>query len=382
MMDLTINNYQKQLIETIRKLSEQEIKPFCLKKDFSKTQAFDWHLVKLLGELNLVCPTIPVEYGGLGLDMFTIGLIIEEISVASPSLAAIVETNVHFAQPIILAGSNYQKETILPKLTGTDACLSSFALTEVTGGSDVKSMMTCARKISNGFILNGRKEYILNAPEAEYILLFAFTDPLHKKSSLRGFIIPRTISGLRIGHINEMAVLDYAQMAEIIFDHIEIGPDMILKETEPYSGYFLLTQTMDIGRVLTAATAVGIARAAYEIAFDFSNQRIQFDRKIRNHQAVSHSLVDMATKIEMARLMTWKACWLIDQGDDYTIASAMAKLSASAIAQEVTAAASNILGAKALIKGSFMDRLTNDARMLSTIEGTNNILRNIIASLL
>ncbi|NLB88945.1 MAG: hypothetical protein GX790_06935 [Syntrophomonadaceae bacterium] len=144
----------------------------------------------------------------------------------------------------------------------------------------------------------------------------------------------------------------------------------------------LLSQTFDIGRVLVGATSVGIARAAYEIAKDFANERFQYGRPLKKHQVVAHDLVDMATKIQMARLMTWQACWLIDQGEDYTIASAMAKYSASQIAQEVTLKASNILAARAYEKGAFIEQLSRDARVLSTIEGTNHIQKNIIASLL
>lgn len=381
-MILTPNEQQKELVRTIHELCEQEIKPYYLSKDFARDYDFDWHLLELLGELNLICPTVPVEYGGLGLDIFTVVLIMEEISTVCPSLATIIETNIHFTQPLLLAGSDRQKEEILPKLTGKKACINSFALTEPTGGSDINSMTTCAERISDSFLINGRKDYVINAPEAEYISLFAFTDPSHKKSTMRCFVLPRSTPGIRIGTLRDMSVLDYVRQAEIIFDNVKVTQDMVLKEEAPYSGYFLLTQTFDSGRVLTAATSVGIAQAAYKLTRDFANQRIQFNRKIIHHQAISYALVDMATKIEMARLLTWKACQLILQGEDFTIASAMAKLSATTIAQEVTAAAADILGASSLIKGSLINRLCNDARMLSIVEGTNNIQRNIIASLL
>lgn len=144
----------------------------------------------------------------------------------------------------------------------------------------------------------------------------------------------------------------------------------------------MLSQTFDIGRVLVGATSVGIAKAAYEIAKEYANERFQFGRPLKKHQVVAHDLVDMATKIQMARLMTWHACWLIDQGEDYTVASAMAKYSASQIAQKVTLMASDILASRAYDKGSFLEQLSRDARVLSTIEGTNNIQKNIIASLI
>lgn len=381
-MDLSINQAQTHLVETLRELCQQKIKPYYLAHEYSNVEEFDWHMVRLLGELNLICPNIPEEYGGLGLDMFTISLLMEELSAVCPALSAIVQTNIHAVQPLLLAGTEQQKEAVLPKLTGPQACLCSFAVTEPTGGSDINSMTSLAEKTADGFILNGQKDYILNAPEAEYMTVFAFTDPLHKRSSLRCFIVPRNTEGLSIGRIKNLVTLDYARTAEVVFENVHIDPQMALKGQEPFSGYLLLTQALDIGRALTGATSVGIARAAYQLAYDFASRRTQYDKTILNHQAIAHSLVNMAAKIEMARLMTWKACWLIDKGDDFTVASAMAKLSASTIALQVTSRAAEILGARALLKGSEMDRLFNNARMLATIEGTNHIQRNIISSLL
>lgn len=381
-MDFSLSKKQHKLLKSVRELAEQEIKPYARGRDFSLDPEFDWHLVRKLADHNLVCPTIPEEYGGMGLDTFTTALLMEEIAAACPGLAAIVDANLHAVGPIMIAGSQSQKEQWLPRLTGANACLAAFALTEPSGGSDLNSMISLAQKTRRGFVINGRKDYILNAPQAELICLFAMTDRLQKKSSMRCFIVPRETPGVKIERLCQMAALDYARMAEIVFDKAEVDSGSVLKADESYSGYLLFNETFDTGRVLVGATSVGIARAAYELAAEHAAQRIQFGRTINKHQAISHSLVDMASKIEMARLMTWKACWLIDKGYDYTIASAMAKLTASTIAQEVTATAADILGARAVEKGSFMEQLLRDARVLSTLEGTNNIQRNIIASLL
>lgn len=381
-MDFSLSKKQLELLQTVRELAEQEIKPYTRNKDFSADTEFDWHLVRILAEHNLVCPSIPLEYGGLGLDTFTTALLMEEIAAACPGLAAVVDANLHAVGPIMLAGSQKQKEHWLPRLTGAKACLAAFALTEPSGGSDLDSMITLAQKSRKGFVINGRKDYILNAPQADLICLFAMTDKLQKKSSMRCFIVSRETPGVKIERLRHMAALDYARMAEIVFDKAGIGTDSVLKVDESYSGYLLLNETFDYGRVLVGATSVGIARAAYELAAEYASNRIQFGRTINKHQAVSHALVDMAAKIEMARLMTWKACWLIDKGHDHTVASAMAKLTASTIAQEVTVMAADILGARAVEKGSFLEELLRDARVLSTLEGTNNIQRNIIASLL
>lgn len=381
-MDFSLNTKQTELIHTVRDLAENEIKPYARAHDFSQDESFDWYLVRKLGEHNLVCPTLPQEYGGLELDIFTTALIVEEIAAACPGLAAIIDANVHAVGPLLLAGSSQQKDRFFPLLTGTQSGLAAFALTEPSGGSDLDSMTTFAEKMKEGFVVNGKKDYILNAPEAELICLFAATDRMQKKSSMRCLMVPRHTPGVKISGPHRMAALDYAQTAEIVFENVELEPGLVIKEGEPYSGYLLLNQTFDIGRVLVGATAVGIARAAYELAHEHAETRFQFGKKIKQHQAVGHALVEMATKIEMARLMTYKACWLIDNKDDYTMASTMAKLSASIVAQEVTGIAADILGARAFEKRSFMEELLRDARIMSIIEGANNIQRNIMASML
>ncbi len=380
-MDFSLSNEQITLVNQVRELCEQELHPYFISRVESGND-FDWWPIRKLGELNLICPTIPKEYGGLGLNIFSTSLIIEEIAACWPGLAAIIDTNLHAIQPLLLAGSHEQKEKYLPLLTGVNGGLASFALTESSGGSDIAAMQTCVMKLAEGYIVNGSKDYVLNAPQASFISLFANTNQHKKKSSLRCFIIPREATGLIIKQYREMAALDYSELAELVFENAYLDSNAVIKGDELYSGYLLLSQTFDIGRVLVGATSVGIARAAFEIARNYANERVQFGRSLKKHQVIAHSLVEMATKIQMARLMTWQACWLIDQGEDYTVASAMAKFSASQIAQEVTLKASDILAAKAYVKGSFLEQLTRDARILSTIEGTNNIQKNIIASLL
>lgn len=381
-MDLSLNQKQLDLIRLVQELAKEEILPYSLTMSYAADTPFDWHLIKRLGEHNLVCPTIPEEYGGLGLDHFTTALVLEEIAAACPGLAAVVDTNVHAVEPLLLAGSPQQKEKFLPALTGKNAGLAAFALTEPSGGSDVSGMNTSANKNTGGYIINGKKDYVLNASVASYTMLFAFTDYNDKRNSMRAFIIPEGSPGCKVGPIHFLAALNYAQTSSISFEDVNLSNDLIIKEQEICSGYLLMGQTLDLGRALVGATSVGIARAAYDLAREFADNRLQKGISIRNHQVIAHSLADMATKIELARLMTWKACWLIDQGGDYTVPSAMAKVTASTFAQEVTCMASEIMAARAFEKGSFIEQLVRDARVLSTIEGTNNVQKNLIASLL
>lgn len=357
---------------------QKEISPSLL--DPGDPELFDWCPIQKLARHNLVCPIVPKEYGGLGLDRFTTALIMEEIAAEHPGLAALVAATLHAAEPIILAGSKEQKERFLPNLTGKKAGLASFALTEPSGGSDLTKMNTCAIKKGPAFFINGNKDYIINAPVASFISLIAATDQTRNKASIRVFIIPGELPGLIIGKRHTTSGLNYAAISEVIFDNTRLEESCVIREEEAGSGYLLLNQTFDRGRAMVAAISVGIARRAIETAIEFAENREQFGSQIKNHQAVAFTLADMATDVEMARLLYWKASWLIDQGGDYSTASAMAKLASSQIAQRVTCGAADILGAQAYEKGTLLEQLVRYARVLTTIEGTSNINRLLIAS--
>lgn len=377
-MDFSLNSYQNDLVLMSREVA-REIRSVSLKPDFSVEQ-FQEKVVKLLAQNNLLCPTIPKEYGGMGLDRFTTALVIEEIAAGFPSAAAVVDATIHAAEPILLAGSRQQQEEYFPMLTGKNAGLASFALTEAAGGSDLSLIKTIAVKNGEGFLLNGSKDWVINAAQAKFLAVIAAIDKTKKKSALRVFIVPQSTSGFKLGVTRKTIGLEFAYIGETLFDQAYIDKSNVIKSDEAGSGYLLLTQTFDLGRAMVGATSVGIARAAYETALEYAENRVQFGTSIMNHQAIAFSLADMATKIEMARLITWKACWLMDQGGDYSVVSAMAKVAASTIAQEVTALAADILGAKGCEKGSLIEHLVRDARILTTIEGTNNMQKLVISS--
>ncbi|MGE5390974.1 MAG: acyl-CoA dehydrogenase family protein [Deltaproteobacteria bacterium] len=377
-MDLSLTRKQQELINKVQKLMQEDIAPSLLSP--REPEGFDWSPVQILARHNLVCPIVPKEYGGLGLDRFTTALVMEEIAAGHPGLAAVVAATLHAAEPIILAGSPEQKERFLPNLTGKKACLASFALTESSGGSDLTKMETCAVKKGRAFLINGSKDYIINASIASFISLISATDHTRPKASIRVFIVPGELSGLKIGKRHLTSGLNYAAISEVIFDNTRLDESNVIREDEAGSGYLLLNQTFDRGRAMVAAISVGIARRALEAAIEFAEEREQFGTMIKNHQAVAFTLADMATEIEMARLLYWKAGWLIDQGGDYSTASSMAKLASSHIAQRVTCEAADITGARAYEKGSLLEQLVRDARVLSTIEGTSNINRLLISS--
>lgn len=377
-MDFSLNTRQRKLVEMVRELVNAELKPHLLSSPVSN--GFDWKLIRRLAEHNLVCPTVPEEYGGRGLDRLTTALLMEEIAAGHPGVAAVIAATLHAVEPILLAGSDEQKARFLPVLTGKDAGLAAFALTEASGGSDLSIMRTCAIWKERGFYLNGAKDYVINAPVASWTAVIGATSGGQQKASMRVFLLEQNKEGWSMVKQRETSGLNYAPIGEIKFENVFIEESSVIKGKEAGSGYLLLTQTFDRGRAMVGAISVGIARAALETALEFAESRVQFGTSIKNHQAIAFSLADMATRVEMARLMTYKACWLIDKGGDYSAASAMAKVVGSETAQQATCAAADILGARGYEKGSLVEQLVRDARVLSTIEGTNNMQRAVIAS--
>lgn len=377
-MDFSLSTEQKETILWVRDIAS-EIKNIALRPDFTVEQ-FNGRVVRLLTRHNLLCPTIPREYGGLGLDRFTTALIVEEIAAGFPSAAAVVDATIHAAEPILLAGSREQREKYLPLLTGSDAGIASFALTEAAGGSDLSMLKAYAVGVKGGFVLNGCKDWVINVDQAKFMAVIAAIENNKKKAALRVFIVPHSAPGFHLGLKRSTIGLDYVYIGEAVFNDAYIDRGNVIRSDEAGSGYLLLTQTFDLGRAMVGATSVGVARAAYETALEYADNRWQFGTKIRNHQAIAFTLAEMATKIEMARLITWKACWLMDQGGDYSVVSAMAKMAASNIAQEVTARSADILGAVGCEKGSFIEQLVRDARILTTIEGTDNMQKLVISS--
>jgi alkylation response protein AidB-like acyl-CoA dehydrogenase len=376
MMDFSLTKEQQELISSVKNMASKEITPFALQAGETEKKK----MLKSLARMNLLCPTVPKEFGGLGLGLVSSALVVEELAAASPGLAAIVAATLHAAEPIILAGNDQQKNEFLPLLTGREAGAAAFALTEPEGGSDLNIISTYATAEQTGYLLNGCKDYVINAGIARFITVVAATDMLNKKASLRIFLIPGHAAGLKTEEIYQTSGINLAPVGRIKFVDVGIRDQYVIKSREAGSGYLLLTQTFDVGRALVSALAVGIARAALEHALHFAENRLQSGIPIKKHQAVAFTLADMATKIEMARLMTWKACWLIDQGEDYSVASAMAKLVSSTVAQQVTCAAADILGARGYLQGNLIEQLVRDARVLSTIEGTNHIQRLVISS--
>ncbi|HZK19018.1 MAG TPA: acyl-CoA dehydrogenase family protein, partial [Clostridia bacterium] len=237
---------------------------------------------------------------------------------------------------------------------------------------------TLAEKHGDGWSISGTKEFVINGGIASFTTLFATTNPKKRRSGITAFILPHDTPGIRKGIVRRKMGIRYAHTARLVLNKASVSDEMVIGKQG--SAYLLLMQTFDRGRALAGAIGVGLARAAYEYALQYSKERHQFGKPIFNQQSIAFNLADLLVEIEAARLLVWKACWLIDNDLDYTIPSSMAKIAGSSIAQKATATAMDICGGKAYLTDSPVEKYLRDARVLSLIEGTNNIQRAVIAS--
>jgi alkylation response protein AidB-like acyl-CoA dehydrogenase len=376
MISFQMSKEQRKQVSLVRQLAQEEIAPLALEMDQAQGD-FNWHYIDVLAKHNLIAPIIPLEYGGRGLDCLTIAMFIEEIAVACAGLAAAMVGTMHAVLPIIIGGTEEQKEKFLPLLTGKQAALASFALTEPQGGSDIEILQTTADFRENVFLLNGVKDYVINGAVAKFVTVCANSNPAAKRAFQFFFV---SSDQIKVNLVRNTMGIKYANTAQIAIDNVKLDKQYAIGERD--SGYLLLTHTLDIGRTLIAAIEVGIARAAYQLVLQYARERQQFGRPIFSNQGVSFPLAAMATSIDAARLMVWRACDLIDKEEDFTQASSMAKMYASEVAQHVTAGAIDIIGAAAYDTNHIANVYFRDAKVCSIVGGTNNIQKMIISSLL
>lgn len=379
-VNFNISSEQQLLLEEVNALACGWMAPAAEQSGEAGEKLFFDGLITSLAEHKLLTPTVPQHYGGRGLGYFSTALVLEELGALCTSVATVVTANIHAASPIILAGSTKQKETFLPPLACGKTHLAAFALTEPEAGSDITAIATKAYRKDNQWVINGVKEFVINGGLAHFTTLFATTDAKGKRASLVAIIIPKDINGLKIGAVYDKMGIEYVRTTKLILEDVSVPGELAIGPRG--SAYLLLMQTFDRGRALAGAVGVGLARAAYEFALQYSKRRHQFGRPVFTQQAVSFALAELAAKIESARLMVWKACWLIDNDMDYTMASSMAKITGSQVAQEATAMAMDICGGRGYLKDWPVEKYLRDARVLSLIEGTNNIQKAVIASLL
>jgi acyl-CoA dehydrogenase len=242
------------------------------------------------------------------------------------------------------------------------------------------AIKTLATRKGDHYILNGTKAFITNAGLAGFYIVFATIDPRKRDGGLNAFIMDGDSKGLKLGAIEDTMGLRALQTGELIFDNVEVPVENLLGAEN--TGFLIAMQTLDISRPCMGAGAIGAARSAFEVALSYARERKQYGRPIIENQGISFMLADMATEIEAARLLTWKACWLIDQGMDSTMASSMCKIFATETAERVCSRAIQILGGQGYTRKWPLEKYLRDVKALQIYEGTNQIQRVVISSML
>lgn len=374
MMNFDFTEEQLELRDLIREFVEREIEPIALEMDHNDKMHPE--LCGKLAELGLLDLVVPEEYGGTGFDSVTLAMIYEELGRGCGGVATVVAANALASYPVLIRGTHEQKEYWFDFLK--NGSLAAFALTEPNAGSDAGGVATRAVKDGDKYILNGTKTFITNGGQADIYLIFANT---RKTGGIRGltcFIVHKDTPGFRIGKKEDKMGIRASSTCELILEDVVIHENMrVGKEGE---GFRIAMSTLDSSRPFVGAVSVGIAEHALNLATKYSKERRQFDQPISAFQMVQAMLADMVMKVETARLLVYKACFLRDQGRDFTKEAAMSKCYASDVAMSVSTDAVQIMGGYGYMKEYPAEKLMRDAKIMQIYEGSNQIQRSVIAN--
>lgn len=374
-MDFALTEEQVSLRKSVRAFAEAEIAPHVLTWD--EGNIFPLEVVKKCGELGYLGAIFPEEYGGAGLGYIDYAIIVEELARVDPSVALIVAAhNSLCSNHIFVAGNEEQKHKYLPKLT-TGEWLGCWSLTEPEAGSDAGGTRSQAVRDGDSWVLNGGKTFTTNAHYAQVCVAMAVTDRAASQHGVSAFIIEHDTPGFRLGKKENKLGMRASATGEVLFENLRLPSGQLLGQLG--EGFIDSLRILDGGRISIAALSVGIAQGAFDAALQYSKTRKQFGRPISEFQAIQHKLADMATEIEAARLLTYRAGWMKDRNVRVTRESAMAKLFASEIAVRVCNEAVQIHGGYGFIKDYPVEKFYRDVKLMTIGEGTSEIQKLVIA---
>jgi acyl-CoA dehydrogenase len=375
-VSFALTDEQKALRELAREFAAKEIRP--KEAEYDETMHHPVDVIAKAHELGLMNLHVPEELGGPGLGCFDGMLVGEELYWGCAGIGTSISANGLGAGPVIIAGSDEQKETWLAPLIDAPI-LCSFGLSEPGAGSDVASMKTTAVREGDEYVVNGSKTFITNAGYADWTVVFAKTDPKAGAKGMSAFIVPMDAPGVTIEkHLDKMGQRSTDTSAFALQD-VRVPVENRLGEEG--DGFKIAMETLDFTRPGTAVGAVGVAQAAYEHAVAYAKERVTFDVPIAMHQGVNFMIADMATEIEASRLLCWQAAWMLDQGygRKATLYSSFAKRFAADTAMKVATDAVQVFGGYGYIKEYPVEKLMRDAKLFQIYEGTSQIQRLVIA---
>jgi alkylation response protein AidB-like acyl-CoA dehydrogenase len=385
-MQYDLTEEQRMLQNMVSRLAREKVAPGAAKRD--EEGKFDWPMVELMRENGLYGIDFPEAYGGSGAGLLAMAIVVEELCKVDAACGLLIADQELACLPIMLAGSEAQKKKYLPKLASGEH-IGAFALTESSAGSDVARLRCRARRDSDSYLLNGSKTFITNGGVADIVCAYALVDPEkppHRNAGV--FIVEKGTPGFSVGKKEDKMGIRWSDTVELIFDDCRVPAENLLMQEG--DGFAVMMKTLNLSRLAVAAQALGIAAGAVEYATSYAKEREAFGKPIIQHQGIGFKLADMAMRTEAARQLLYKACAMMQESPkdmsrmspEHIRMAAMAKCFCGDVAMWVSTQAVQVLGGYGYVKEYPVERMMRDAKITQIYEGTNEIMRLVIAGTL
>ncbi len=375
-MEYFLTEEQKTIKRLARQIAEEKILP--VRAELDEKEEFPWEIMKLLAYTDMFRVFIPEEYEGLGGGCLDLCLVTEELSRVCSGVAVSYAAVALGTIPLLMYGTEEQKRKYLPDIASGER-LTAFALTEPTAGSDASGIKTTAERVNEGYVLNGTKQFITNGGEAEIYTVIALTNKTKGARGATAILVEKGTPGFSFGRKEKKLGIRTSATRELVFEDCLVPKENIIGKEG--MGFIVTMKLFDNSRPGIGAQAVGLAQGALEAAVDYARERVQFGHPIISLQAVQHMLADMAIQVEAARALVYAAARTVDSGvKNVGGESAMAKVFASDVAMKVTTDAMQIFGGVGYMRDYPIEKMFRDAKITQIYEGTNQVLRNVIAS--
>ncbi|MCG3158407.1 MAG: Acyl-CoA dehydrogenase, short-chain specific [bacterium] len=374
-MDFNLTDEHQHIRDEIRRFAEQELAPDAAERDAQ--EKFPHRQIKELGRLGYLGMTTPVQYGGQGADMVSYAIVIEELSRVDASAGVVVSVNNSLVCYGLekFASEALKQKYLIPLARGER--LGAYCLSEPGTGSDAGNLQTTAERQGDHYLINGTKNFITNGVHADRFIVFATMDKAAGHKGVSAFVVEKERPGFSVGKKEKKLGIRSSDTAMLNFDNVKVPAENLIGAER--QGFRIAMTILDCGRIGIAAQAVGIAQAALEAAVKYAKERVQFGRPLADFQAIQFMLADMATAVEAARLLVYRAATIKDEGRDFSTAAAQAKLYAAQVAVQCGVQAVQIYGGAGYLKDYPVERFMRDARITEIYEGTSEIQKLVIA---
>lgn len=375
-MSFKLSDEHRMIRRSVREFGEEEIEPVA--REYDENHTYPEEIRRKAAENDFVAPNIPLEYGGAGMDKLSSVIVTEELWRADPGIGSAVGSAGFGSDMIIKYGKEWMKEEWLPEIAGGEA-VSCSCISEAAYGSNVAGIETRAEEDGDEYLINGTKMWITNGTVADIGVVMTKTEPGEGHRGITAFLVPMDADGVETEKIDNKLGIRASDLAEVMLDDVRVSEEHIIGEKN--KGFYQLMDFFASGRTSVASQALGTSQAAFDAAIEYAKEREQFDQKISEFQAIQHKLAEMATTIEAARSLTYRAATQVEEGNDEmaTQYASMAKLFASERSVEVADEAIQVFGGAGYVSDYPVERYYRDARITKIYEGTSEIQKNIIA---